>query len=103
AQLLVAAIAQWPLDILGMPGLDRLHDSGCLRRREVEPLPVDHAAGPRVRAANHNHRYSRPIETREIGDAGDAEVVCQRPQPGNRLLRRDSAMGPATIGLDATV
>jgi hypothetical protein len=85
-QLSVARETDRQWDVLGMPRLDRFHQTRGPGRRQVDTLAVKYGGRSRVRPAHHDDRNSGSIEARKICDASNAKTRSQRRYSCKRLL-----------------
>src|SRR5260370_1414022 len=99
AKLSVTAEAEGQLHVLSVPSLDRFHETGGLRRGDVDALAVEYRTRPSVWATYHDNRNARSIEAGEVRNPGDAECAQQRPDAIDRVVRRRRAMGAEAVGL----
>ena len=85
-------------DIFGVPRLRGFHQRRGLRRGDVDAFAVEHGARPGVGPANHDDGDAGAVQTREIGDACDAERRGEALHSRNGLLRRETPIEGSTAG-----
>jgi hypothetical protein len=85
-QPVVGVVTQWCLDVLGVPGLDGLHERGRLGRRPVDALALGHGETAGVGPHGHVDRQADDVEPGHVGEPGDPELADPRLEGVERRL-----------------